>query len=345
MRRNRTATFLLALAVAVVVAVVLASVFLPAATPPANAADPIVLTVTGNGQTKQYTVTDLQALPAYQGWYGIINSSDNITAPQPVKGVALATLLDDVGGMTAEQSCDTTAIDGYGMTFMYGEVNGNVPVYKDVTPRTQEDPKAAVSCVVVYEQNGVPLTLETGGPLRLAFCQPTDVDQVVDGHLTVKWLDEIKLRGALPDWTVKMYGLKRKNGTRQTSSLDRMSYLSCAAPGCHGRVWLQKSTGRVWTGVDLHRIMGRVDGGPSHGDDAFNLSLAVRGYRIKLVSATGKYVVIKSQTMLKSSKIMLANKRDGVDLPAKWYPLRLVGPYVDTSKFIGRITKIYMLPK
>lgn len=333
-----------AVAFAVLLAVAVTGVALFAGSGPVNADDPIVLTVVGNDQTKTYTLTDLQALPAYEGWYGQINSHGTITPPQPVKGVTLGTLLGEIGGMTEEQSCDVTSSDGYGMTYLYKQaIEGDVPVYDDVTG-AEEEPAGALTAVLLYEVNGAPLTVEQGGPLRLAFCQKQDLDQVVDGHLLPKWVNKIQLRAALPDWTVKMYGLKRKNGKRQTSILDRASYQSCAAPGCHGRTWVSPA-GQPWSGVNLSYIMGRVDGGPSHGDDALNLRLAMKGYRIKLVSATGKYRIVSSRTMLRSKKIILANKRGGVDLGARYYPLRLVGPYLKSRQQIGRITKIVMLPK
>ena len=48
-----------------------------------------------------------------------------------------------------------------------------------------------------------------------------------------------------------------------------------------------------------------------------------------------------------ATSILLANKTMGSDLTAQYYPLRLVGPvkYVPGSKSIGRISKIYLLPK
>jgi len=344
MRPHRRSPALWAFVLAGLLVAAVAGTALLAGSGVANAEDPVVLTLVGNGQTKEYTLTEVQALPAYEGWYGVINSHGTITPPQPVKGVALATLLDEVGGMNEGQSCDITASDGYGMTYLYKEaIGGDVPVY-NVETGAEEDPAKPVTAVLLYEQNGAPLGVEQGGPLRTAFCQDVDVDQIVDGHLLVKWVNRIQLRTALPDWKVRMFGLKRKNGTRQTSVLDRASYQSCAAPGCHGRTWVSP-TGHPWSGVNLSYIMGRVDGGRSHGDDALNLRLAMKGYRIKLVSATGKYRIISSKTMLRSKKIILANKKDGVDLSARYYPLRLVGPYLKSSKYIGRITKIVMLPK
>jgi DMSO/TMAO reductase YedYZ molybdopterin-dependent catalytic subunit len=298
----------------------------------------------GNDLTKQYTMTQLQALPIYQGYSGMKNSAGTITPPSPVRGVKLTDLFTEIGGIATGQSCDVFASDGYGMTLMYDEaVNGAFTMY-DGTTGAKEAAASPVSAVLIYERDGAPLTAADGAPLRLAVCQTENVNQVADGHWQVKFVNKLQLRAALPDWTVRMYGLVRKDGTRQTSTLDRASYLSCAAPGCHGRYWLSPSD-TLWGGVSLSYIMGRVDGGRSHGDDALNLALAMKGYRIKLVSATGKYVIIKSQTTLRSKKIILANKRNGAELGVRYYPLRLVGPYLDSSKFIGRITKIVMLPR
>ncbi len=81
---------------------------------------------------------------------------------------------------------------------------------------------------------------------------------------------------------------------------------------------------------------------------AYNEALALRGYRIKLVSATGKYAIIGSRTIRNRTNIILANKLMGSDLTAKYYPLqarRADEVRARRSKSIGRISKIYLLPK
>ena len=88
------AAFLLLCAVA---AVFFAGAVLPGGTSTARAADQVVLTITGNGQTKTFTMAELQALPAYTGWSGLKNSAGTITVPAPVKGVKLTDLLGFVG--------------------------------------------------------------------------------------------------------------------------------------------------------------------------------------------------------------------------------------------------------
>jgi DMSO/TMAO reductase YedYZ molybdopterin-dependent catalytic subunit len=344
MKHTRLRAWALALGLVVAFATAALGALSSSGTGTAVAAEPVALTVVGNGTVRELTLEQVKALTVYEGWSGMKNSAGTITPPAPVKGVKLSDLFAEVGGITEQQSCDIIASDGYGMTMTYGEVTGGAFTVYNASTGAKETPKSPLSSVLIYERDGQPISYLDGGPLRIAISQTENVDQVADGHWLVKWVDRLELRAALPDWKVRMYGLKRKDGTRQTSTLDRSSFLSCAAPGCHGRSWVS-STGKTWSGVNLSYIMGRVDGGRSHGDDALNLRLAMKGYRIKLVAANGTYKIVSSRTMLRSKKIILANKREGVELAPKYYPLRLVGPYLNSSKFVGRITKIYMLPK
>ena len=329
------------------VAVVLAGAIVPGGTPQAAAADPVVLTIVGNGQTMTFTLAELQALPAYSGYAGIINSAGTVTPPSAVKGVKLTDLMDLVGGIPDLQSTDITASDGYGMTLTYDEVvNGNIVMYNAAT-KAEEAPKATVSVVLLYEESGVPITPGPSGdgPLRLAVCQPINVDQVAAGHLCVKWVDRVSLRNAVVPWTVKMYGLKNKHGKRQAYTLDRLSYDSCATPGCHGSSWVSPTPAKTWTGVPLFLCIGKVDGGKGHGGyGAYNEALALKGYRIKVTSASGASVIIGSRTIRNQEKIILASKLMGSELTT-YYPLRLVGPKIGSRSFIGRIVKIQMLPK
>ena len=109
--------------------------------------------------------------------------------------------------------------------------------------------------------------------------------------------------------------------------------------------WVSRATsdlvGRA--ALPLHRQGGRRPGHDSY--NAYNEALALKGYRIKLVSASGKYVIMGSRTIRNRAQIVLANKLQGVDLTAKYYPLRLVGPYIGSSKYLGRISKIVLLPR
>jgi hypothetical protein len=313
----------------------------------ARASDAVVLTITGNGQTKTFTLAELQALPAYTGWSGLKNSAGTITAPAKVKGIKLADLLTFVGGFSSNQSLDVTASDNYGMTFLYDEVasGGGITMYNATTGEV-EAAKAPASLVLTYENAGLPITDADGGPLRLAVAQQTNENQVADGHLMVKWVSNVVIRGEVKDWSVKMTGLKIK-GKRQTYTLDRASYESCSTPGCHGASWVDPSTTKTWSGVPLFLTIGKIDGGKGHGGyGAYNEARARKGYWIKLISASGAYSLISSRAIINNDRVLLADKLMGSELTTDYYPLRLVGPVkkVPLKKSIGQITKIKLLP-
>ena len=340
------AALLLLCAVAAVFAV---GALVPGGASSAKAADAVVLTVTANGQTKTFTMTEFQALPAYTGWSGLKNSAGTITLPVPVKGVKLADVLALVGGLPAQQSVDVTASDGYGMTFVYDEATSGtgITMYNATTGEV-EAAKSPVSLVLTYEYDGLPIAPAPGGegPLRLAVAQTANENQVADGHLMVKWVSNVTVRSAVADWTVTMSGLRNKKGKRQTYTLDRASYDSCSTPGCHGASWVQPVVAKTWSGVPLFLCIGKVDGGKGHGGyGAYNEALARKGYRIKLTSTTGRSVIVNSRTIINNDQILLAGKLMGSELTATYYPLRLVGPKIGTRSFIGKIAKIQLLPK
>jgi hypothetical protein len=341
-----TAAVLLLAAVAAVFA---AGAVLGGTAAPARAADPVVLTLTGNGQTKTFTLAELQALPAYTGWSGLKNSAGTITLPTEVKGVKLSDLIALVGGFTADESVDVTATDNYGMTFLHDEVaTGSTITMYNATTGEIEAAKSPASLVLTYEDNYLPIASEPSGdgPLRLAVAQETNQNQVADGHLMVKWVNRVSLRSEVKDWSVAMTGLKIR-GKRQTYTLDRASYESCATPGCHGATWTDSATTKTWSGVPLFLCIGKIDGGKVHGGyGAYNEALARKGYRIKLISASGAYSLISSRAIINNDRVILADKLMGSELTTDSYPLRLVGPVkkVPLKKSIGQITKIKMLP-
>jgi DMSO/TMAO reductase YedYZ molybdopterin-dependent catalytic subunit len=336
--------------VLVVAAVAVAAAFSPATH--ARSADPVVLTVTGNGgQQKTFTMTELKALPVYSGSFGWKSSAGTVYPNLAVKGVKLADVLAAAGGMTTLNACDVLASDGYGMTYTYGQIfsHSDVQFYDEAT-KVEEPAAAPWDMIIAYEVDGAALAPPPGGdgPLRLIVAQESNVHQIVDGHLLVKWVDRVTVRGAVAEWRVKMFGLKRRNGTRQTYTLDRVSYDSCAAPGCHGQSWVNPRTDKTWSGVPLFLCIGKVDGGRGHDSyGAYNEVLALKGYRIKLVSATGKYAILGSRTVRNRTNIILANRLMGSDLTQGMYPLKLVGPAkrVPSRLSIGRIVKIYLLPR
>ena len=235
MRMHRTviaAALLALLAVCVVLAV---GVIVPGGSAPASAAGAEILTVTGNGQTKSFTLDDLQAMQAYEGYACIKDAGGNIEPIGLVKGVELSVLLDEVGGMSTGFALDAvSSLDGFKQTYSYDQVMNGAETVFDKSTKEPATPAAAVSLVAIYEVNGAALPGDSG-PVRIAVCQPTDVGQAGEGHRFLSAVGTLTLRSLQTPWKVTMKGLLR-NGKRQTYTFgsDDGKFDSCASPGCHG---------------------------------------------------------------------------------------------------------------
>ncbi len=59
----------------------------------------VVLTVTGPDGTRELTMPELQALPAFEGYAGIKSSTGMITPPAVHKGAPLSEIVELVGGL------------------------------------------------------------------------------------------------------------------------------------------------------------------------------------------------------------------------------------------------------
>jgi DMSO/TMAO reductase YedYZ molybdopterin-dependent catalytic subunit len=347
MRMHRTVIAAALLALLAVTAVLVAGVAVPGGSTPASASGVQILTVSGNGQTKIFTLADLQAMPAYEGYACIKDSGGQIEPLGNVKGVELKVLLAEVGGMSGGFALDAvSSLDGFRQTYSYDQVvNGTETVF-DKTTKEPAPPAASVSLVLIYEVNGTALPVDTG-PVRVAVCQPSDVGQAGEGHRFLSAVGTLTLRSTQTSWKVNMKGLLRK-GVRQTYTFgsDDGKFDSCASAGCHGERWTD-SKGRAWEGVPLFLLVGQVDGGKGHGGyGAYDEALVLlKGYWIKLTSTTGKSVLLDARTIRNREFIMLADRVDGAPLGTADFPVKLVGPRIGTSKFLGRIAKIQLLPK
>jgi hypothetical protein len=149
----------------------------------------MVLRVAGSSVTKTFTMDDLKALPATEGWGGWKNQLGNITQPTLLKGVAVRALMDTVGGGS---SIVAVASDGYEQTFAAGDLNGGVSTYDPATGDVVSTIGGSLSIIIAYSEGG--MAIGSGqGPLRIAFVSPGK-DQVTDGSNWVKWVVEIRVQ-------------------------------------------------------------------------------------------------------------------------------------------------------
>mgnify|MGYP001270037507 CR=1 FL=1 len=288
------------------------------------------LTVRSAERTVTLGWDDIQELPSYQAPGGRISSVGHVTPPVPFKGVPIEDLCGLVGGFTEEHSLQITANDGYGMTFSYDQIVGGD--YDTYDPSTGENRvyDGNLTTVIAYLEDGEPIPAEEDGPLRLAILGTNKV--VTDGHWWIKWVEAIEVKQAQDQWSLNLEG-------ELTEEVDSGSFETCAAPSCHGTSWTDDE-GQTWQGVPLWALVGRVDDANKHEDNAFSDDLAEAGYAIHLVASDGYRVTMEGNRVARDNKILLAYLLDDAALPEKYWPLRLVGPEVEKSNWIGSVQTI-----
>jgi DMSO/TMAO reductase YedYZ molybdopterin-dependent catalytic subunit len=289
-----------------------------------------VLTVRGEDGSRTFTMSQLEALPSYEGYAGIKSSTGSITPPSGYEGVPLADLADLVGGITQANGITIVAKDGYGMTFSYRQIMENGFTTYDPATGEEEPADGRLTVIVAYKHDGKPID-EDDGPLKLAVAEDTP-GQVVDGHWAIKWLDELSVTKASAAWKVQLEGAV-------PGKLDRASYVNCASPGCHGSGWVD-AQGRRWEGIPLYLVAGLVDDQKKHDAGAYNAALAKQGYDIQIETAGGKVITIDSRDVVGKDNVVLSSKVDGGELPDEYFPLRLVGPGLSEAQMPGGIARI-----
>lgn len=302
----------------------------PAPTPTPEPA--VVLKLFGPDGPQYLTMADLEVLPVTEGQAGILSSTGAITIPELYSGVAVKDLIaafgipfDDTMGVTL------TAEDGYSMTYSYDQIaNGGFTAYDPAngSELTEHDPLTAI---LAYARNSEALDPVQDGTLRLMVISPIN-NQVVDGHWTVKWINQVQVESVGASWSLDLRGAI-------ITPVDRGSYQSCSAPACHGVEW-QDENGQTWEGVPLWLLAGQVDDENSHGDFSYNQEHADAGYTIDLIASDGYTVTLDSATANRNADILVAYLVSGSELPEKYYPLRLVGPGLENSQMIGQISQI-----
>jgi DMSO/TMAO reductase YedYZ molybdopterin-dependent catalytic subunit len=288
------------------------------------------LTITKGETTVKYTLAEVKAMPSQEGWGGIMNSSGVISGPFKQKGVSLMYLLNKVGGISEGDAIRITAKDGYSMTYSYDQIaNGNFTTLDCSTGN--EVPHGTLNVIITYEEDGVELTDQIG-PLRVAILN--DDTQVTEGHWWIKWVELIEVISSEQPWELKLEGYIEE-------LIDSATFESGAAPGCHGATWTDDQN-RVWEGIPLWLLVGRVDDENYHSKEskAFNDTIADAGYEVEIIAADGFSITMTSKEIRRNDDLIISYRRDGMPLPDNQWPLRLVGPGLEKSKMVGQITTI-----
>ncbi|MFM8320926.1 MAG: molybdopterin-dependent oxidoreductase, partial [Chloroflexota bacterium] len=268
------------------------------------------------------------------GQAGIKSSAGIITVPTQFTGVSLVELAKLAGGLTPDFSLNIVAKDGYFMTISYNQIiNGEFIAYDPATgdERQMDEP---LTMILAYENQGQPISAETDGPLRLAIISSKN-NQVTDGHWSVKWVTRIELKPVGAEWGLDLHGAI-------DDTIDRNSFQSCSAPGCHAASWTDDK-GQEWAGTPLFYFAGRVDDAIKHDGPAFWDLLGSLGYDVQLVAGDGYSITLPIARLAHNRDVLLAYMVDDGPLPEKYFPLRLVGPGLDGKEMIGSVVRINLL--
>lgn len=305
--------------------------------PPSVNLPPMNLTLVAlNGTQLILNDTDIGHLPSFESEGGFKTSGGSLSGISNYTGVAVSTLLALVGGIDSNCSLRISAADGYSMVYTYNQIQGEN--YTTYSPATGEEVTTdqPFTTVLAYYKNRANLTYDDGGPLRFAILGPQAL--LTDGHLWIKWVTMMEIRPSVEDWTLALKGALVENMTRDTFE----SGVNCIQ---HSANWTD-SNDNVWTGLPLWLLAGRVDDGDVHTTNssmrAFNDTLALQGYTIKIVTGQGYSVELNSTDprFFRSDKIILADRLNGAPLQAGFWPLRLVGSGLSGSEMLVNVVQI-----
>ena len=298
---------------------------------------PMNLTLTGpKGTTLTLNESAIAKLESLTSQGGFKTSVGRLEGIGNYTGVRLIDLCNLIGGINSMCSLRINASDGYSMDYTYDQVMGNdfvtfSPATGDETNHTQP-----LTLILAYYKNGLNLTSDEG-PLRLSIVSPEGV--LTESHWWIKYVEKIEIRPAIEEWTLLLKGALVENMTRAT-------FESGANEGCHGINWTD-SNSNLWTGIPLWLLIGRVDDGNVHKTTnavrAFNDTLALQGYTVRVINGNGDYIEFTSLRVMRNSAIIVANRLNGAPLPEPYWPLKLVGSGLSNDEMICNIVEIQII--
>jgi hypothetical protein len=148
--------------------------------------------LTVNGSTKTvYSLDQVRSLPATSGNGFAVSTVGIKYGPYVCKGVLLTDLLDAAGGIARGDQVWISAPDGYLWVFDYDQVQGRS--FITFNESLKEIPSPPLKILLMYEQDGKPLSYDDGGPVRIAIIS----DQkgvVTEGSAWVKWVNKIEIK-------------------------------------------------------------------------------------------------------------------------------------------------------
>jgi DMSO/TMAO reductase YedYZ molybdopterin-dependent catalytic subunit len=148
--------------------------------------------LTVNGSTKTvYSLDQIRSLPATTGNGFAVSTVGIKYGPYVCKGVLLTDLLNAAGGITPGDQVWISAPDGYLWVFDYDQVQGRS--FITFNESLKEIPSPPLRILLMYEQDGKPLSYDEGGPVRIAILSD-EKGVVTEGSAWVKWVNKIEIK-------------------------------------------------------------------------------------------------------------------------------------------------------
>jgi DMSO/TMAO reductase YedYZ molybdopterin-dependent catalytic subunit len=142
-----------------------------------------------NGQQKVLSFTEIKALNSYVGSGGFFTTTGVVNGPYQAKGITLAQLCSLVGGLQPSNLVKVSAADGYSTMLDYAQVNGNFITYDPAN--LKEKAHHELKPILMFEQDGQPLSADSGKPLRLAIVGQDGL--LTEGLYWIKWINKIEI--------------------------------------------------------------------------------------------------------------------------------------------------------
>ena len=145
-----------------------------------------------NGDTEFVLDRDaITAMPAFEGYGYSVSTVGIKSGPFAVKGVPLLDLIALAGDFGPENRIWVSAPDGYLWVFDYDQVQGEGFITFDVNLKEVRAPPLTI--IIMYEQDGLPVPYDYGGPYRMVVATDTP-DVITEGSSWVKWVDTIEIK-------------------------------------------------------------------------------------------------------------------------------------------------------
>jgi hypothetical protein len=290
-----------------------------------------------NGTTLVLNESAIARVESFESRGGFKTSAGSLRGSGNYTGVRLTSLCDLVGGIENTSNLRVTGSDGYSMVYTYEQVTGYGFVTFDPATGDEANCTQPLTVVLAYFKDDLNLTSDEGGPLRVAIIAPEGL--LTEGHWWIKYVAKIEILPAIKEWSILLKGALVENMTRAT-------FESGVNEQCHGLNWTDNYN-NVWTGIPLWLLVGRVDDGDIHITNssvrAFNDTLAIEGYTIKVITGHGYSCEFSSTRVMRNSTIIVANGLNGAPLLEPYWPLRLVGSGLSNDEMLANVAEIQII--